>query len=82
MSSLAKKVAIVQRGFSYGHGGHLAIETKAAMYDAGLKVPVFEFVSGLGGTDIPMSIYHQISDYVYGRDCPEERVVWMGVPAN
>lgn len=78
----AKKVAIIQRGFSYGHGGHLAIETKAAMYDAGLKVPVFEFVSGLGGTDIPMGIYHEISEYVYGHDYPEELVAWKGVPAN
>ena len=52
------------------------------MYDAGLRVPVFEFVSGLGGTDIPMSLYHEISDYVYARDYPEETVVWKGVPAN
>lgn len=80
--SVAKKVAILQRGFSYGHGGHLAIETKAAMYDAGLKVPVFEFVSGLGGTDIPMSIYHEVADYVYGHDYPEETVIWKGVPAR
>jgi len=77
-----KKVAIIQRGFSYGHGGHLAIETKAALFDAGIRVPVFEFVSGLGGTDIPMSIYHEIADYTYGHDCPEEKVVWKGVPAN
>ena len=80
--SVAKKVAIIERGFSYGHGGHLALETKAAMYDAGLKVPVFEFVSGLGGTDIPMSIYHEVADYVCGRDYPEEAVIWKGVPAR
>ena len=78
----AKKVAVIQRGFSYGHGGHLAIETKAAMYDAGLRAPVFEFVSGLGGTDIPMKLYHDISDYVYEHAQPEETVLWMGVPAK
>lgn len=78
----AKKVAVIQRGFSYGHGGHLAIETKAAMYDAGLRAPVFEFVSGLGGTDIPMKLYHEMSDYVYDHAQPEETVLWMGVPAK
>ena len=77
-----RKVAIVQRGFSYGHGGHLAIETKAALFDAGVRVPVFEFVSGLGGTDIPLRIYDEIADYVYGHDAPEEKVMWKGVPAN
>jgi len=30
-----KKVALIERSHSMGHGGHLAIETKAAMYDAG-----------------------------------------------
>ncbi len=79
--SVAKKVGIIQRGFSYGHGGHLALETKAAMFDAGLSVPVFEFVSGLGGTDIPMDIYHEIADYVWEHGYPEETVMWKGVPA-
>jgi pyruvate/2-oxoacid:ferredoxin oxidoreductase alpha subunit len=78
--SVAKKVGIIQRGYSFGHGGHLALETKAAMYDAGLKAPVFEFVSGLGGTDIPLKVYHEAADYVYEHDCPEESVIWKGVP--
>ena len=80
--SVAKKVGIIERGYSFGHGGHLALETKAAMYDAGLKAPVFEFVSGLGGTDIPMDIYHEVADYVYEHDYPEEAVIWKGVPAS
>ena len=80
--SVAKKVGIIQRAYSFGHGGHLALETKAAMYDAGLNAPVFEFVSGLGGTDIPMNIYHEVADYVYEHDYPEETVIWKGVPAS
>jgi len=80
--SVAKKVAFINRSYSYGHGGQLTIEAKAAMYDAGLNIPVFEFVSGLGGTDIPMNYYHEMADYVYEHDYPEETVIWKGVPAR
>jgi hypothetical protein len=29
-----------------------------------------------------MQIYEDIADYTYGRDAPEEKVMWKGVPAN
>lgn len=76
----AKKVGIIERSYSMGHGGHLALETKAAMFDAGVRARVFSFVTGLGGTDIPLPIYHEVIDDIYRQDEPEEAVVWKGVP--
>jgi pyruvate ferredoxin oxidoreductase alpha subunit len=76
----ARKVGIIERSYSMGHGGHLSIETKAAMFDARLRAPVFSFVTGLGGTDIPLPTYHEIIDDVYRLDEPEEASVWKGVP--
>jgi pyruvate/2-oxoacid:ferredoxin oxidoreductase alpha subunit len=75
-----RKVAVVERSFSFGHGGHLATELKAALHDAGARAPVFEFVMGLGGTDATIPLFEEALDYTYAHDYPEEGVIWKGVP--
>ena len=51
-SSNLEKLVILDRAVSFGNGGQLAIETKSALYDAGLNIPVQAEIVGLGGTDV------------------------------
>lgn len=48
----AKAVAVVDRSWALGTDGPLAQEVKSAFYSAGLNVPVYNFVGGLGGRDL------------------------------
>ena len=47
-----QSVAILDRAESFsGNGGPLGSELKAAMYDAGLKIPTVNYFYGLAGRD-------------------------------
>lgn len=48
----AAAVGVLDRNVSYGHEGALFTEVKAALYGAGLRLPVQGFIAGLGGEDI------------------------------
>ncbi len=74
------KVAVLDRNMSYGHGGVFAMEIKAAMYEQKARVPIFEFIAGMGGTDVTPEIMKQIFDYTFEHDIPEGEPVWMGMP--
>ena len=74
------KVAVLDRNMSYGHGGVFAMEIKAAMYEQEARVPIFEFIAGMGGTDVTPEIMTQIFDYTFEHDMPEGEPVWMGIP--
>ena len=46
------RLVVLDRAVSFGNGGQLAIETKSALYDAGIYIPVQAEIVGLGGTDV------------------------------
>ncbi|MFW9991009.1 MAG: transketolase C-terminal domain-containing protein [Candidatus Odinarchaeota archaeon] len=54
VEALAKveKVIIMDRAVSFGNEGQIAIETKAALYDAGVKVEMHPLIRGIGGSDV------------------------------
>ena len=56
-----EKVLILDRAVSFGHSGQLAMETRAALYEAGMKREIHGKIVGLGGTDIN---YKQIAEMV------------------
>ena len=56
-----KAVAVLDRSESYGGvNGPVATEVKAAMYDAGMTVPVRGYMYGLGGADLTADIVRGI----------------------
>ncbi len=75
----AKRVAVVDRNVSYGHHGIFYQEVKSALYGESDGLPLFGFITGLGGRDITPSTFKEIAQYVTERDKPEERIVWIGV---
>ncbi len=56
----AKAIGVIDRSDSFGSPhAPLALEVRAALYEAGLQVPVSDFIAGLGGADITLE---QISE--------------------
>lgn len=74
----AKKVAVVDRNISYGHHGIFYQEVKSALYGK-TNIPIFGFITGLGGRDITPDTYEEIVAYVESHALPEEEIIWIGV---
>ncbi|MBM3284335.1 MAG: pyruvate ferredoxin oxidoreductase [Candidatus Aminicenantes bacterium] len=75
----AKKVAVVDRNISYGHHGIFFQEVKSALYGYDHSVPVFGFITGLGGRDVTPATFKEIAGVALGRDKADEDIIWTGV---
>ena len=76
--SKVKKIAVIDRNISFGHGGIFAQEVKSALYNAG-GPPLFSFIAGLGGRDITPEVIREIVERALAHDRPEEELIWIGV---
>jgi pyruvate/2-oxoacid:ferredoxin oxidoreductase alpha subunit len=75
----AKKVAVVDRNISYGHHGIFFEEVKSALYGFDHDLPVFGFITGLGGRDITPGMFKEMAHLTLAKDKPEEEITWIGV---
>ena len=75
----AQKVAVVDRNISYGHHGMFFQEVKSALYSEKDGLPVFGFITGLGGRDITPATFREIVQFTLGHEKPEEEIIWIGV---
>jgi pyruvate/2-oxoacid:ferredoxin oxidoreductase alpha subunit len=82
----AKKIVVFDRNISFGHGGIMASEVRAALASASSfrlaearHRPVFSFVGGLGGRDVTPDTLHSIVRYALERDEPERETLWVGL---
>ena len=74
----ARRVLVIDRNISFGHGGILAQEVRSALYPLDRRPDVFGFVAGLGGRDITCDVIAGLLDQV--RDArPEGEIHWVGV---
>jgi len=75
----ARKVAVVDRNFSFGAGGIFAQEIRAAL--CGLAAPprVFGFVAGLGGRDITPQTLMEIYTKTQSLAAPTQDSIWVGL---
>ncbi len=75
----AKKIAVVDRNISYGHHGIFYQEVKSALYGKDHGVPVFGYITGLGGRDVTPDTFKEIARHALTKDEPDEEIVWIGV---
>ncbi len=78
-----KAVAVLDRADSYaGFGGPLFSEVRGWLYGSNLKMPVVDYVYGLGGRDVLMddvlSVYEYLKKLVANK-APVELVQYLGV---
>jgi pyruvate/2-oxoacid:ferredoxin oxidoreductase alpha subunit len=79
VAAMAKKIAVVDRNISYGHHGIFYQEVKSALYGQDHGIPVFGYITGLGGRDVTPDTFREIAGHAMARDRADEEIVWIGV---
>ncbi len=75
----ARKVAVIDRNFSFGASGIFAQEIRAALCNTPGHPPVFGFVAGIGGRDVTQEILEGIYRQTAAADRPEREDIWIGL---
>jgi pyruvate ferredoxin oxidoreductase alpha subunit len=56
-----KAIGVLDRSDSLGaEGGPLFLELRSALYDMGCRIPVVDYVYGLGGADVRLELIHEV----------------------
>ncbi|MBN2334055.1 hypothetical protein JXL21_00750 [Candidatus Bathyarchaeota archaeon] len=67
LAEQVKSIGVVDRVMMHGTGGGMAFQDiKSALYNTGIKVPVQNYVTGLGGEDIPIDDLYMMGKKVIG----------------
>jgi len=74
-----KKVALIDRNISFGHGGIFAQEIKSALYNYKDTPPIWGYIIGLGGRDVTVNDIKGIINDTIESDKPEKDIIWKGV---
>jgi len=74
----AKKVLVLDRNISFGHSGIFFQEVKSALYNRAEYIPMWGFVTGLGGRDVTPEMIEAAIRYVMEHDEPRD-LLWLGV---
>jgi pyruvate ferredoxin oxidoreductase alpha subunit len=77
-----KAVAVMDRSDSFGaEGGPLFLEVRSALYDLDTRVPVVDYIYGLGGADVKLefidTVFSDLSDIASGKAAPSG-LVYLG----
>jgi len=77
-----KAVAVMDRAESFGaEGGPLFLEVRSALYDLAERVPVVDYIYGLGGSDVKTElierVFTDLSDIASGKAAPTG-LVYLG----
>ncbi|HYA15697.1 MAG TPA: pyruvate ferredoxin oxidoreductase [Syntrophales bacterium] len=78
-SSRAKKIAVIDRNFSFGASGIFAQEVRAALCNVPEHPPVFGYIAGIGGLDVTVELLEEIYWKTKNTAFPEKESVWMGI---
>jgi pyruvate/2-oxoacid:ferredoxin oxidoreductase alpha subunit len=76
-----RRVAVLDRNVSPGHGGIFAEEIRSALYDLPQddRPQLFGYVLGLGGRDVTPAVIHDVIDQAQASHAPEREDLWVGV---
>lgn len=72
------KVAVVDRGISYGAAGIFAQEIRSVINQAEWRKSIFGFMAGLGGRDVIPDTFREIIEYTKNNEVPKQDVIWIG----
>jgi pyruvate/2-oxoacid:ferredoxin oxidoreductase alpha subunit len=72
-----KKVGVIDRNISFGHGGIFAQEIRSTLCNEEERPMVFGFVAGLGGRDVTPEVLEEAIHCTLDSARPEEEVLWI-----
>jgi pyruvate/2-oxoacid:ferredoxin oxidoreductase alpha subunit len=75
----AKKVAVIDRNFSFGASGIFAQEIRAALCSLPQRPAVFGYIAGLGGRDVTLNVLEEIYHHTQNQDFPSQESFWVGL---
>ena len=77
----ARKVAVLDRNISPGHGGIFAEEIRSALYDVPLddRPALYGYVLGLGGRDVTPGTVDEVIERTRAAGTPTREDLWVGV---
>lgn len=75
----AKKIAVVDRNFSFGAGGIFAQEVKSSLCNLENGPKVYSFIAGLGGRDITTDTFLEMYNRVKDSETIENESQWIGL---
>ena len=77
----ARKVAVLDRNVSPGHGGIFAEEIRSALYDVPLddRPALYGYVLGLGGRDVTPETVDEVIERTRAAGTPTREDLWVGV---
>jgi pyruvate/2-oxoacid:ferredoxin oxidoreductase alpha subunit len=75
----AKKIAVIDRNFSFGASGIFAQEIRAALCNLPKHPTVFGYVAGIGGRDVTPAIIEEIYWKTKKNKSPEKESIWIGL---
>jgi len=75
----AKKVAVIDRNFSFGASGIFAQELRAALCNLPKHPAVFGYIAGIGGRDVTPGLIEDIYWKTKKNKLPDKESVWMGL---
>lgn len=78
-TSRAKKIAVIDRNFSFGASGIFAQELRAALCNVPDHPPVFGYIAGIGGLDATVELLEEIYWKTKNTAFPDKESVWMGI---
>jgi pyruvate/2-oxoacid:ferredoxin oxidoreductase alpha subunit len=74
-----KKIAVIDRNFSFGASGIFAQEIRAALHNNHNHPAVFGYITGLGGRDVTPEILSEIYWKTKNSTAPIDESVWVGL---
>ncbi|MFQ6092796.1 MAG: transketolase C-terminal domain-containing protein [bacterium] len=75
----ARKLAVVDRNICVGFSGIFYQEVSSALYGHRDDLPIFGFVTGLGGRDVTPEVIREIVEHADALDHPEKQIIWIGL---
>lgn len=75
----ARRVVVFDRNISFGSGGIMAGEIRAALSGHAPGVPVFSYVGGLGGRDVTPATLRSAIDHARAGATPPPDMCWVGL---
>jgi pyruvate/2-oxoacid:ferredoxin oxidoreductase alpha subunit len=75
----AQRVVVFDRNLSFGSGGIMASELKAALYGSRVQPPLTSFVGGLGGRDVTPDTIRAAIDHTLSQSGRPDDMLWLGL---
>jgi len=75
----AKKLAVIDRNLSFGHGGIMASEIRSALCNQPDPPAVFSYIAGLGGRDVTPDVIDDVVAHTEEVARPEDDTLWVGL---